>query len=43
MGKKEKVLMHFALVEFFFFFFKLEDNCFTMLWWFLPYDKVNQP
>ena len=25
------------------FFFKLEDNCFTMLCWFLPYISVNQP
>ena len=33
--------MHFSLVEF--FFFKLEDNCFTMLCWLLPHDKVNQP
>ena len=26
----------------FFFFFKLEDNCFTMLCWFLPCDNMNQ-
>ena len=24
------------------FFFKLEDNCFTMLYWFLPYSNANQ-
>ena len=24
-------------------FFKLEDNCFTMLCWFLPYNNVSQP
>ena len=23
-------------------FFQLEDNCFTRLWWSLPYIKVNQ-
>ena len=23
-------------------FFKLEDNCLTMLWWSLPYINVNQ-
>ena len=27
----------------FFLFFKLEDNCFTVLCWFLPYGNVNQP
>ena len=27
---------------FFFLFFWLEDNCFTMLYWFLLYSKVNQ-
>ena len=27
----------------FFFFFKLEDNCVTMMYWFLPYNNVNQP
>ena len=21
-------------------FFKLEDNCFTMLYWFLPYNNI---
>ena len=26
-----------------FLFFKLEYNCFTMLCWFLLYNKVNQP
>ena len=25
-----------------FFFFKLEDNCFTMFCWFLPYNNMNQ-
>ena len=25
------------------FFFKLEDNCFTILCWFLPYNSMNQP
>ena len=33
-------------VFFFFFnispFFKLEDNCFTMFWWSLPYINVDQ-
>ena len=24
-------------------FFKLEDNCFTILCWFLPYINMNQP
>ena len=24
------------------FLFKLEDNCFTMLCWFLPYNNINQ-
>ena len=24
-------------------FFKLEDNCFTMLCWFMPYNSVNHP
>ena len=27
----------------FFFFFWLEDNCFTMLWWSLPYININYP
>ena len=27
----------------FFFFFKLENNCFTILCWFLPYNISNQP
>ena len=26
-----------------FFFFKLEDNCFIVLYWFLPYINMNQP
>ena len=26
-----------------FLFFKLEDNCFTILCWFLPYISMNQP
>lgn len=26
-----------------FFFFQLEDNGFTILWWFLPYNSMNQP
>ena len=26
-----------------FFFFSLEPNYFTVLWWFLPYIHVNQP
>ena len=25
-----------------FIYFKLEDNCFTMLSWFLPYINMNQ-
>ena len=25
------------------FFFWLEDNCFTILYWFLPYSNMNQP
>ena len=29
--------------EVFFFFFKLENNCFTMLCWFLLPNNVNQP
>ena len=24
-------------------YFQLEDNCFTILWWFLPYIDMNQP
>ena len=28
---------------FFFNLFKLEDNCFTILYWFLPYINMNQP
>lgn len=24
-------------------FFKLEDNCFIMFYWFLPYLNLNQP
>ena len=28
--------------SFFFFFFKLEDNCFTIFCWFLPYINTNQ-
>ena len=23
--------------------FLLEDNCFTILWWFLPYINISQP
>ena len=23
-------------------YFELEDNCFTMWYWFLPYNNVNQ-
>ena len=38
---------HFLGFLFFFSFFKiyfqLEDNCFTILCWLLPYDSVNQP
>ena len=30
------------LCNFFKIYFKLEDNCFTMLCWFLLFDKVNQ-
>ena len=26
-----------------FFYFSLEDNCFTILYWFLPYININQP
>ena len=26
-----------------FFFFKLDDNCFTILCWLLPYGNMNQP
>ena len=26
-----------------FIYFKLEDNYFTILWWFLPYISMNQP
>ena len=26
-----------------FMYFELEDNCFTMSYWFLPYSHVNQP
>ena len=26
-----------------FIYFKLEDNCFTILYWFLPYINMNQP
>ena len=25
------------------YLFKLEDNYFTILWWFLPYMDINQP
>ena len=28
---------------FFLIYFSLEDNCFTMLYWFLPNNNVNQP
>ena len=28
---------------FFAFFIRLEDNCFTILYWFLPYVDMNQP
>ena len=28
---------------FFLIFFKLEDNCFTIFCWFLPYISVDQP
>ena len=24
-------------------YFQLKDNCFTMFWWFLPYNNMNQP
>ena len=27
----------------FIYLFKLEDNDFTILWWFLPYISTNQP
>ena len=30
-------------VFFLIYFFKLEDNCFAMLCWFLPYNNANQP
>ena len=30
-------------VDFFFIFFQLKDNCFTILCWFLPYINMNQP
>ena len=25
------------------FFFLLEDNCFTILCWYVPYININQP
>ena len=28
---------------YFYDFFKVEDNCFTTLCWFLPYNNMNQP
>ena len=34
--------LFFFLSVNFHFFFKLEDNCFTMLCWFLLYNNVNQ-
>ena len=37
--------LNFIFFLFFFFllfFFKLEDNCFTMLCWFLPYNYTDQ-
>ena len=36
-------LYFFPFLLLFTFFFKLEDNCFTMLCWFLPYNNVNRP
>ena len=30
------------IIYFTFFFLKLEDNCFTVLWWFLQYISANQ-
>ena len=35
-----KDLLHVFLK---FISFKLEANCFTILWWFLPYIHMNQP
>ena len=29
--------------SFFLIYFYLEDNCFTVLYWFLPYINMNQP
>ena len=33
----------FFLIKNFFIYFKLKDNCFTILCWFLPYISMNQP
>jgi len=35
--ESDKVLFLFLI------YFQLEDNCFPMLYWFLPYINMNQP
>ena len=36
-------LKYFQLTSYFFLKFLLEDNCFTILCWFLPHINMNQP
>ena len=51
MGVSEDSLLNWELFEFLLsvlyvfknFFLKLEDNCFTILCWSLPYLNMNQP
>ena len=41
-----KYLLLLCVFNYFYFkiyVFSLEDNCFTILWWFLPYINMNQP
>ena len=37
-----KTMELYTGISYFFFSFKLEANCFTMLCWFLPYNIMNQ-
>ena len=41
--EKEKYYMTSLICIIFFLIFLLEDNCFTILCWFLPYINMNQP
>ena len=36
-------LLNLLLLIFKFIYFQLEDNCLTILCWFLPYSNMNQP